>query len=231
MIKTIRRYVFVEVEQWLAAKPLGFLKLRTKSKSPKRIVFERVLDEKRRMWFEIEADEHSSFHVFVYWTKEGKPASDVERDFFEGPIEHRCSGCIELADERLVGDDLPVDGERMFYIAEPPVEIQQEALAEWHKTSIYAKSREMLKKQMQRKNPAVSDAEVDEEQAKGDRVLFGLWQSIEENILISDAVLKASIGPLVEKIEYLFERYAIPTLDSLLQDNQAECVEHNGITD
>lgn len=216
MIQTIRKFMFAEMERWIATNYPSFKKLKTKSKSPKRIVFERVWDERHRAWVEIEADEHSSFNVFVYWTKEGKSIAEVERDFFTDAISTRLSGCIELSDKRLVGDDLPIDKNRIFYIAEPPLEIQLQALAEWQKSSIYAKSWEMLKKQMQRKNPGVSNAEVDEEQAKGDRVLFGLWQSIEENISISDDILKRSVGPLVSKIQYLCEKYAFPTLDRLM---------------
>jgi hypothetical protein len=71
----------------------------------------------------------------------------------------------------------------------------------------------MLARQMQKKNPMVSDDEIDAEDMKGIRVTFTTWTAIGEVMEFNDQELSEIAGPLLKKIFYLIEKYAIPFLE------------------
>jgi hypothetical protein len=131
------------------------------------------------------------------------------------------TGGLQLTEKSLVGDDLPLDGRRLLVVEDPPVEVQDFAIGEWKKTEIYRKSRELLVQQMRRKNPSVSEQEIEAEQQRGSRVAFKTWGYIERAIELDEKLLSDTADPLLKKIFYLLEKYGLPFLDKRIAVEQA----------
>ncbi len=221
MIKPLLNYINLETGKWMAIHYPDYLPVKLKLKKGAfvtRSVFSKSVGDKCRVSILLEGDQSNSYlWALIYWTADGDSIADLDELGSEEILDSK--GWMQLTDERLVADDLPFDDRRLLIVEEPSLELQSTAIAEWKKTEIYSKSRELLAKQMRKKNPLVTDEEIDAEDMKGIKVTYTLWQAIDEVLILSEQDLSHASDFLLKKIFYLIEKYAIPFLEIKLRNN------------
>lgn len=153
MIKPLLNYINLETGKWMAIHYPDYLPVKLKLKKGAfvtRSVFSKSVGDKCRVSILLEGDQSNSYlWALIYWTADGDSIEDLDELGSEEIFDSK--GWMQLTDERLVADDLPFDGRRLLIVEEPSLELQSTAIAEWKKTEIYSKSRELLAKQMRKK--------------------------------------------------------------------------------
>ncbi len=126
-------------------------------------------------------------------------------------------GWMHLMDEELIGDDIPGDGDNTLALGTPPLTLQQAAFDAWQNNDFYARERPLLGQQMRKKNPLVTDSEIEAELERSNRATFQCdWLAIERAIKFNEELLRQLTDGLLKKYFYLLEKYALPFLESKL---------------
>jgi hypothetical protein len=209
-------FIIENTAGWMSTEHTDFslLKKGGKKGARKNITFVKRRDENRCVWIKITGDNSETLLVIIYWAQRGDSFDDLNNLSEEEANATR--GWIQLMDSELIDDDLPFDGGRLLYLGDPPLEIVQAAIAEWHKTDIFTRERQLLALQMKKKNPAVTDEEIDAEQYRCHLISFQSWSAIEMALKLNEEQLKQVTDGLLRKIQYHLDKHALPFLETKL---------------
>ncbi len=186
-----------------------------KAGARKSITFSKRSDEQRCGWIVIAGEDSDFLQATVCWTVQGDSLDDLDYEYAEDASAAR--GWLHLTDEQLVDDDLPPDGDRLLGLGDPPLALQQAAIAAWRTTDIFTRERQLLVQQVRKKNPAVTDEEIEAEQQRCNRATFQGWLAIEMALKLDEEQLRQVADVLLNKIFYLLDKYALPFLKTKVQ--------------
>jgi len=220
MIKVIRKLLDAKIAAWFKSHHPEYKKAKLSlghTGFSGCNVYLKELDAARKAWIVIGGSaSSSSLTAVLYWTTEGVAWDalgewDTRKQKTPPP-----TGGVQLTEEPVVGNDLPLDGRRLLLVEEPPRALLDAAFDAYSRSELFQKVRAMTAKEMRQKNPAVSEREIDAAHLGESRRAFTTWWDVERNLTLDDAVLSPVLSPLLEKVVYLFETYGIPFLEARL---------------